>query len=300
MKLKTFFGTNMPAVMDKIRTELGEDVLIISSQRLADGTLKIITAIETETTPQPHTPIPSDLKQILKKHHLPDSVIEHLLTDTHTSDLISFLQNTFQFQSITTNKQTARAYCLVGPHGSGKTTALIKLALSAKLSELNPCVLTTDVVKAGARDQLIAFCKIAQIPFVALNDLNTLNTTLEKIRQHHQFILMDTMGVSYRNAKELTFLKQLKKNAVGLEMLLTLPAGLDIYESADITSAFAQIGANRLIATKMDATRYFGNVLYAAFHSQLPFAAFGTNASVSEAFETPTPQKLAALLENTK
>lgn len=58
------------------------------------------------------------------------------------------------------------------------------------------------------------------------------------------------MGLSYLSETDLTFLKQLKKTAHGVEFLLTLPAGLDAVESADIAAAFAQVGANRLIGTK--------------------------------------------------
>lgn len=295
MKLKTFFGPNIPTVMDKIRTELGENVLIISSHRLPDGSVKLITAIETELDVPliPHQN--TDLKELLKRHHLPTDLIDRLLAQTNADTLESFLQSTFDFAPLSLQK-TNRVYALIGPHGSGKTTALIKLALQAKLNHLSPCLLTTDVVKAGAREQLISFCKIAQIPFLPLNDLNTLNNTLETTRRHYNFILIDTMGISYLSETDLAFLKQLKKTAHGVEFLLTLPAGLDVMESADIATAFAQIGANRLIATRLDASQYAGNLLYAAFQNNLPFAAFGNSPSLTDAFDTPTPRQLAALL----
>lgn len=295
MKLKTFFGPSIPAVMNQIRTELGEDVLIVSSHRLSDGSVKLITATETDFSPPPAQTHPTDLKNILKKHHLPDSIITLLLANTQTDHLESFLQSAFQFHPLGIQK-TNRVYALIGPHGSGKTTAIIKLALQAKLNRLTPCILTTDVVKAGAREQLISFCKIAQIPFLPLTDLNTLNNTLETARQQYNFILMDTMGLSYLSETDLNFLKHLKKTARGVEFILTLPAGLDILESADMTAVFARIGANRLIATRLDASQYAGNLLYAAFQNNLPFAAFGNSPSLTDAFDTPTPRQLAALL----
>ena len=137
MKLKTFFGPNIPTVMDKIRTELGENVLIISSHRLPDGSVKLITAIETELDVPliPHQN--TDLKELLKRHHLPTDLIDRLLAQTNADTLESFLQSTFDFAPLSLQK-TNRIYALVGPHGSGKTTALIKLALQAKLNHLSP------------------------------------------------------------------------------------------------------------------------------------------------------------------
>lgn len=295
MKLKTFFGPTIPSVMDQIRTELGENVLIISSHRLADGSVKLITAVESDNPEELLPPKNTDLKNVLKSHHVPNEILDPLLTQNPANTLESFLQSAFQFAPISI-QQTNRIFALIGPHGSGKTTAVIKLALQAKINRLNPCILTTDVVKAGAREQVISFCKIAQIPFLPLTDLNTLNETLNTARTQYNFIVMDTMGLSYLSEQDLIFLKQLKKNVHGVEFLLTLPAGLDAIESSDIANAFSKIGANRLIGTKMDTSRYYGNLLYAAFQNHLPFAAFGQNASLTDAFKTPTPQGLAALL----
>lgn len=295
MKLKTFFGPNIPTVMDQIRTELGENVLILSSHRLTDGSVKVITAIDSaadETSPIPQN---TDLKNWLQKQHVPDDILDPLLAQNPADTLEDFLQSAFQFAPISV-QQTNRIFALVGPHGSGKTTAVIKLALQAKINHLTPCILTTDVVKAGAREQVISFCKIAQIPFLPLTDLNALNETLNTARAQYSFIVMDTMGLSYLSETDLTFLKQLKKTAHGVEFLLTLPAGLDAVESADIAAAFAQVGANRLIGTKMDASRYHGNLLAAAFQNHLPFAALGQSAALTDAFDIPTPHRLAVLL----
>ena len=295
MKLKTFFGPNIPTVMDQIRTELGENVLILSSHRLTDGSVKVITAIDSaadETSPIPQN---IDLKNWLQKQHVPNDILDPLLAQNPADTLEDFLQSAFQFAPISV-QQTNRIFALVGPHGSGKTTAVIKLALQAKINHLTPCILTTDVVKAGAREQVISFCKIAQIPFLQLTDLNALNETLNAARAQYNFIVMDTMGLSYLSETDLTFLKQLKKTAHGVEFLLTLPAGLDAVESADIAAAFAQVGANRLIGTKMDASRYHGNLLAAAFRNHLPFAAFGQSAALTDALDIPTPHRLPVLL----
>ncbi len=299
MKLKTFFGTDMPALMDQIRAELGEQVLIVSTHRLPDGGLKIITATDTEIE-TPATPENDFSIDFLLQQHVPTSIARQMSGRTNADTPPAFLADVFTFQPLTGTDKSTRAFCLTGPHGSGKTTAAIKLALNAKLAGLSPCLLTADVVKAGAREQMISFCKIADIPFIPVPQLTDLNHILTTARQTHSFIILDTMGVHYRSESDMRFLKQLKQTARGLEMLLTLPAGLDVTESVDIAASFCRLGADRLIATKLDASAYKGNLLCAAFLNQLPFAAFGTSADISEPFETPSAAKLATLLGEKK
>jgi flagellar biosynthesis protein FlhF len=79
-------------------------------------------------------------------------------------------------------------------------------------------------------------------------------------------------------------------------MTLVLPAGLDPAEAADLARAFAALGAQHLLPTRLDAARRLGGVLMAAKAGPLALTEAGIGPEVADGLETLTPEGLASRL----
>jgi len=84
--------------------------------------------------------------------------------------------------------------------------------------------------------------------------------------------------------------------AAGGEAVLVLPAGLDAAEALDVANEFRQLGATRLLATRIDMTKRLGSMLRIAFDARLPLANFSASNKVTDAPLPFNPVVLARLI----
>lgn len=309
MKLKTFTARTIPEAMDAIRTELGDEVLIVSSVRLQTGGVQLIVATEETNAdvaleealygaPEEHHV--AALRATLNVHHTPALLIERLALTVSESKrktaehLLEEALSIFTFSPLITSK-TKRAFVLTGPAGGGKTIAVAKLAVEAVLKKMSVCVITLDTQKAGGVEQLSAFTSVLKIPLKTIKNTAELDLALQAERLKSDLILIDTPAVNPWIVTDMGQIAELKQ-IEGVETLLTMPAGLDSAESGEIADAFSRAGCTRLIATRLDTSRSYGNLLYAAHMGQLSFACFSNTSAVTEPLHALTPKTLAALM----
>lgn len=184
---------------------------------------------------------------------------------------------------------------LVGPYGSGKTLMLAKLAARSVMRGLRPVVMTTDVVRAGAVDQLAAFTKIMDLPLYSADGPEELYEKIQDIGQNAQQILIDTGGVNPYAPDEIDALADLV-NAARAEPVLVLAAGSDALESAIIATAFRTLGARHVMTTRLDAARRYGSLLAAAHQGRLAFSYISQSTTVAAGIREVTPALLADML----
>ena len=184
---------------------------------------------------------------------------------------------------------------LVGPHGSGKTLMLAKLAARSVLRGLRPVVVTTDVVRAGAVDQLAAFTRIMDLPLLTADGPEELYEKIQDIGQNAQQILIDTGGLNPYSPDETELLGDLIQ-AARAEAVLVLPAGSDALESAIVATAFRTLGARHLIATRLDAARRYGSLLAAADQGRLSFSYISQSTTVAAGIREASAALLADFL----
>ena len=84
--------------------------------------------------------------------------------------------------------------------------------------------------------------------------------------------------------------------AAKAEPILVLNAGGDAVEYAEIASAFAALGATRLIVTRVDMARRMGSILAAADSGRLKFSNVSTTPNVGKGLSALNPVSLARLL----
>ena len=151
-------------------------------------------------------------------------------------------------------------------------------------------VISTDTERAGGMEQLAAFTRLLKVNMMEIEDSHALREALA-IQQPNSIILIDTPGRNPYQEKERQQLLALVA-AAGGEAVLVLPAGMDASEAIDMAHEFRNLGATRLLMTRLDMTRRLGSLLRTASESRLPLANFSATAKVTEA---PQPLTAAAL-----
>ena len=307
MRLKRFYGASVPEAMAKVRETLGKNAIILATEQDGPDEVTITAAIEEgelaelelEEVAHDLGPI-EQLSEVLDFHRIPAGLRDRLLnqaamlvsSDWHSA-LAGALDATFTFSSMPSAPQT-RPLMLVGAPGAGKTAALAKLALHARLTGY-PCrIVTLDGEKAGALEQITAFATAldTQVESVASPDalIRTIAGTTESAQ-----VLIDTTGINPFDESQLCAVHDIAK-AVEAEAIPVVPAGGDAIETAETALAFMSFGAQRILVTKVDAARRFGGILSAAYTGGLSFHAASASPRISEGLMPLTATYLADLL----
>lgn len=290
MRLKLFHAATMAEAMAQIRAELGADAIILEQRRTRHG-VEITAALEPEeplliqplnsaTAFTPSGPlefhnIPTSLSLSLARGALPESLAEVLA-----------------FAALPLGRD--RPLLLAGPPGAGKTLTTAKLTARLVMGGTAPLVITTDGQRAGAVEQLAAFTRVLGVTLAVAPTPAMLTKALSH-RSPGQPVLIDTAGCDPFHDDQARHLRQLALQA-GADMALVLPAGLDPAEAADLARAFAALGAQHLLPTRLDAARRLGGVLMAAKAGPLALTEAGIGPEVADGLETLTPEGLASRL----
>lgn len=290
MRLKLFRAPTTAQAMAQVRAGFGDEALILGSRRVADG-VEITAALEPDEPVAPTPPDPARLAA-LRFHAVPEALHGALNTgvlDTALADAMSF--------SPLPLSGSAPPLLLVGPPGSGKTLTTVRLATRLVVGGTAPMVITADGQRAGATEQLAAFTRLLRINLVVASHPVTLARAMAR-RPDGAITLIDAPGSDPFNSADIEALRALAI-AAGAIIILVLPAGLDPHEAVDLALAYAESGAARLIATRLDLSRRLGGILAAAAASRLPLAEAGIGPGAADGLVPLTPGWLADRLMQT-
>lgn len=232
--------------------------------------------------------------------HIDEDLARVRARDQRSPDIIEALsmgiRRHFSFQT-PAELWTERPLMMVGPYGSGKTLALAKMTARAVLRGRKPVVITTDVVRAGAVEQLSAFTRIMDIDLLTADEPMALKELVDAVNQEQQGqqVLIDTAAVNPFDQEAVDLLAEMVAQ-VKAEPLIVLAAGTDAVEAGTVATSLRTVGARHLIATRLDATARFGSLLAAADLGRLHFAYLGRSTSVTAGLQEAQPQLLAELL----
>jgi len=303
MRLRTFIAPSIGEAMRQVRELLGEDAVILSTEQVGRQ-VKLTAAIETEAAPAAvasATPEAADeLETALRYHGVPKSLADRLSATAGDLEggspqqaLTAALRAQFGFQPLT-DRKPAKPILLAGLPGAGKSSTLAKLAARAKVNGMAATAITCDLAKAGAIEQLATYAKALEIPAYRAKDAATLRKAVAKADADGA-ILIDTLGTNPLKSGDLAQLRELAE-AAGAEIVLVMAAGGDAVESAELAAGYAEAGATRLVATKVDVARRYGGILAAAEAGRLAFGGVGTSPEIASGLGTLRADQLCRLI----
>lgn len=301
MRLRTFTAASITDALRQVRTALGEDAVILSTEQEGKQ-VKVTAAVETKP-PVTAAAVPAtsdDLESALRYHGVPKPLADRLMATagdleggSPQQSLTAALRTQFGFQPLT-DRKPAKPILLAGLPGAGKSATLAKLAARAKVNGLAATAITCDLAKAGAIEQLATYAKALEIPAYRAKDAATLRKAVAKA-DAEGIVLVDTLGTNPLKAGDLAQLRELAE-AAGAEIVLVMAAGGDAVESAELAAGYAEAGATRLIATKVDVARRYGGLLAAAEAGRLAFAGVGTSPEIASGLGTLRADQLCRLI----
>ena len=303
MRLRTFVAPDTRQAMALLRAALGADAIIVATQALPGGGVRITGAIEHEDLDlaellAPAAPAPDDqrLLGVMAHHELPEPLARCLLDAARRAGagrpetaLGQALHERFRFEPVATHEGPL---LLCGPPGAGKTVSVAKLAAAAARASRPVTVVTADTARAGGVEQLAALLAPLALEPRPAPDAATLRQAVEGAAGGQ--LLIDSPGFNPFRPADLGLLSNLLE-ASGAMPVLVLPAGLGVADCAEIGHTYAALGAQHVLATKLDAARRLGGLLAAAA-AGLAFAEAGIGRTIGQGLSPLGAQGLARLL----
>lgn len=247
-----------------------------------------------------HFKIAKGFVERVKQRALGQEVLESLTPGQHVirvvrDELIELLggsQTELQF-----SKQPPSIFLMVGLQGSGKTTSTAKLAHWLTKNNHTPLLLSVDVYRPAAVEQLRVLCADNQLGyFDAPDDQDPVSRTEKGLRYArnggYDVMLIDTAGRLHIDDEMMAELDHIRTAAPPVEIILVADAmtGQDAVRSAK--EFHDRLGLTGVILTKMDGDARGGAALSIKTVTGQPIKFVGTGEKV-DALEPFFPDRLA-------
>ena len=192
-------------------------------------------------------------------------------------------------------------YLIVGLQGSGKTTSTGKLALWLSKQGRKPLLVSVDVHRPAAREQLAVVAGQIDQPVYrgAESESSPLQLALAAKREAKQtgrdIVLVDTAGRLHLDERLMEELEELKKELNPSEILFVADAmtGQDAVKSA--TEFHQRLAVTGVVLTKMDGDARGGAALSIRQVTGCPIKFIGVGEKAS-AFEVFHPDRIVSRL----
>lgn len=315
MRLKIYTAATMNEAMELVRSDLGEDAVIVATESLRGGDgVKITAALETDEGDSRHLDVSPEvparrdpigrqgvrgtIRHALAFHGVPPALADLLAESAAAFDaeaplvaLAGALHATFEFASIAPSGGR-QAIMLVGQPGAGKTLGIAKLAMRLKRAEKRATVISLDTRRAGGVEQLAAYTRILGFELVTAESSEDVARAVSNAMHP---VLIDTAGTDPFFPSDRRLLTEWAE-AAGAAPVLVMAGGGDPMESMDVAAAFADLGTDRVFATKLDLARRMGGLLAACDTAGAAFCEASTHYQVAEGLVSLNSVALARLM----
>ncbi|HRO66232.1 MAG TPA: flagellar biosynthesis protein FlhF [Pseudobdellovibrionaceae bacterium] len=190
-----------------------------------------------------------------------------------------------------------KVHLFVGPAGSGKTTAMVKMASHLVVNERKTvALLTADTHKVGAADQMRIYAQILNVPFAMIRSASDWSN-LVRYLSSVDVVLVDMPGLSLKNPAEIESVKALMPPAM-LNPRVHFVASATA-KDADLTDSgrrYSVIGFDDVIFTSLDESVQHGTIYNFMRRFDVPLHGFGVGPRVPEDFEPATRERVLDLI----
>ena len=192
------------------------------------------------------------------------------------------------------------AMLIVGLQGSGKTTTTGKLARWLSKNGHRPLMVSVDVYRPAAREQLSVIARDIKLPIYdgtpeETKPLELARSALREARQTgRDVLLVDTAGRLHIDDQLMMELQQLKDELNPVEVLFVADAmtGQDAVKSAD--EFHKSLGITGVMLTKMDGDARGGAALSIRSITDQPLKFVGVGEKIGRARAVPSGPRGAA------
>ena len=186
--------------------------------------------------------------------------------------------------------------CLIGASGSGKTSAIAKLALffSQKLKK-NITWICADTVRVGAIAEARAYTDALGLNLKLVYSPEDLREILHGSSETDLFLL-DTPGYNPCSESQLVELGGLLAEIPKRCTYLVAPATTKETDLFQLSASLGVFNLDGLIITKLDETHTFGSVYNFARKNQVPLGFFTTGKEPARNLEVVDPARLVSAL----
>jgi flagellar biosynthesis protein FlhF len=184
---------------------------------------------------------------------------------------------------------------MVGPTGVGKTTLVAKLAARwvMRHGTRQLALISTDAMRIGAQEQMHALGRLLGVPAYTVETMQQLPDLLDQLCDR-RLVLIDTAGLSQRDASLATELAALRCGSEELETCLVLSAAAQAGAIEQTLERFAPAQPASCVLTKLDEATSLGGALSALLRSRLPLAYLSDGQRVPEDLSPARAHRLIA------
>jgi flagellar biosynthesis protein FlhF len=185
----------------------------------------------------------------------------------------------------------------VGPTGVGKTTAAAKLAARLALEKKKVVLLTTDIFRIGAVEQLKIYAGLMGLPCRAVAEAAELPRAIQEHIQR-DYILIDTAGCCQRDLAAVQDLMAVLKESPDIERHLVLSATTKSLDMQEIVDRFGICNPDHLLFTKLDETSTFGPIFNELVRTQKPLSYIADGQRVPEDLHAVRGEQIVDIVLN--
>lgn len=318
MKMKMFAAPTEEEALALVHEELGPDAVILSTYDDEQGRVEIRAAVERVFNHRFAPPEGAPVRPIFepmpegRKDAMRDGLAEALHTRGAPEGFIHMVSQAGARMGPGLERQGAlsaglegvltfapiqpgidRSLLLVGPHGSGKTTATAKLSLQFASGDSPMPAMSADLDVNGQSARLAALTKSPRVS--AVYSPEALIKTVKVRQSEGERLVIDGPAFNATDDQDIVRLKALI-SCMEIEPVLVLSAAGHPLDLEDDARAYAQCGVRRVILTQLDAVRRPGAAIAAISSARLSIAQLGLGPSMESGLAPASAERIARLL----
>jgi flagellar biosynthesis protein FlhF len=305
MQTKIYFASSVPAAFKVARQELGAEALFVRSVPTPShlrhfGRFEVTFGWDSAPAPAPRDAqyqsdrSPAAIAAKLLEAGFSRDTAAAIASDAACTSgdpdtaVVDELTRRIPVASPEPVRSAGRTMAFIGPPGRGKTTSLVKIAISLGLSRRRP----VRIYSLAGKEQMARFAGIPGTHWQAFESLEDLRQALHR-DAGNQLRLIDTPGISPADRAEYLKLAEFFAGRPEIEKHLVLRAEATSADMLGMIARFSGLTPSRLLFTGLDEASSRAPMLETLIRSRIPAAFTGTGQQIPADLEEANAARLA-------